>query len=99
MPVAVVADWLYQPPKNRLRLRQAVYWLIYPLLYLVYTLIRGAATGFYPYPFLNPNTVAGHSTAGSYGAVMLYCIAIFVAFLVVGAILLWLGNTMKRNVA
>jgi hypothetical protein len=99
MPVVVVADWLYQPPKSKLTMRQTLYWLIYPLLYLLYTLTRGAITGFYPYPFLNPNTIPGHSTAGSYGAVALYCIAIFVAFLIVGAILVWLGNTLKRNVA
>ena len=100
MPVVVVADWFYQPPKSRVRLRQALYWLIYPLLYLVYTLIRGAATGFYPYPFLNPNPAPdpAHPTAGSYGAVALYSVAIFVAFLVVGALLVWLGNTLKRNV-
>ncbi|MFZ5976285.1 MULTISPECIES: Pr6Pr family membrane protein [unclassified Hydrotalea] len=28
-------------------------WLIYPLLYLVYILIRGSFSGFYPYPFVN----------------------------------------------
>ena len=97
MPIAVVADWLYQPPKARLTMRQALYWLIYPLLYLVYTIVRGAITGFYPYPFLNPNTIPGHATAGSFGAVLLYCVAIFVAFLVVGAILVWLGNRLKRS--
>ena len=97
MPIAVVADWLYQPPKSRLNVRQLGYWLIYPLLYLAYTLIRGAIVGFYPYPFLNPNP--GAHTAGSYGAVALYCIAIFVAFLLVGALLMWLGNTLRRTVA
>lgn len=93
MPVVVVADWLYQPPKSRLSPRQLPYWLIYPLLYLVYTLIRGPIAQFYPYPFLNPDKVGG------YGGVALYCIAIFAAFLIVGGILLWLGNTLRRNVA
>lgn len=97
MPIAVVADWLYQPAKTTLRFQQLGYWLIYPLVYLVYTLIRGAIVGFYPYPFLDPR--AGLHTAGSYGVVALYCVAIFVAFLVVGAMLIWLGNTLKRNVA
>lgn len=97
MPIVVVADWLYQPPKSKLNARQLGYWLIYPLLYLVYTLVRGAIVGFYPYPFLNPNS--GAHTAGSYGVVALYCVAIFVAFLLVGWLLLWLGNTLRRNVA
>jgi hypothetical protein len=97
MPIVVVVDWLYQPAKSTLRFQQLGYWLIYPLVYLVYALIRGAIVGFYPYPFLDPR--AGLHTAGSYGAVALYCVAIFVAFLVVGAVLIWLGNALKRNVA
>jgi len=85
-PLVVLADWIYQPPKSTLRFGQMGYWLIYPLVYLVYTLIRGAITKWYPYPFLNP------ATAGGYGGVALYCLAIFVAFLVVGAGLIALGN-------
>jgi hypothetical protein len=56
MPVVMVVDWLVLPPKTTLSLQQTAYWLIYPLVYLVYTLVRGAAVGFYPYPFLNPAT-------------------------------------------
>lgn len=93
MPVAVVADWLYQPPQSKLSLRQIGYWLIYPLLFLVYTLVRGAIAGWYPYPFLNPDRVAG------YGGVALYGLAIFVAFLAVGWLLIALGNMLKRNVS
>ncbi|MGH2515860.1 MAG: Pr6Pr family membrane protein [Ktedonobacterales bacterium] len=93
MPVVVVVDWLYAPPKTILAVRQAGYWLIYPLLYLVYTLIRGAIVGFYPYPFLNP------AKAGGYGVVALYCIAIFVVFLVVSWLLITLGNALKRTLS
>jgi hypothetical protein len=31
----------------------AVVWLGYPLVYAAYSLIHGAVTGFYPYPFIN----------------------------------------------
>ncbi len=91
MPIVVVGEWLYEPPKSQLHLRQLGYWLIYPLLYLIYTLIRGAIVGFYPYPFLNP------AKAGGAGGVALYCIAIFVAFLVVGWLLILLGNRLGAS--
>jgi hypothetical protein len=91
-PLVVLADWLYQPPKSTLRFGQMGYWLIYPLIYLVYTLIRGASVGFYPYPFLNP------ATAGGYGGVALYCVAIFAAFLIVGAGLIALGNWSRGSI-
>ena len=71
------------------RVRQLGYWKIYPLVFPVYTLIRGAIVGFYPYPFLNP------ASAGGYGGVALYCVAIFVAFLVVGWLLVVAANRWK----
>jgi hypothetical protein len=91
MPVAVLADWLYDPPKSTITWRQMGYWLIYPLVYIVYTLLRGALVGFYPYPFLNPAKVGG------YGVVTPYCIAIFVTFLIVGWLLIAAANALKQQ--
>lgn len=36
----------------------AVVWLGYPLVYAAYSLIHGAVTGFYPYPFINVSNMA-----------------------------------------
>lgn len=93
MPLVVVLDWLYEPPRSPLNGRQIGFILIYPSVYLVYTLSRGAALGWYPYPFLNP------SKAGGYGGVALYCAAIFIAFLVVGWLLIGLGPKLKGRMA
>jgi hypothetical protein len=54
MPVAVLLDWLLDTPKIKLTWRRALAWLAFPLVYVVYTLIRGPIAGWYPYPFLNP---------------------------------------------
>ena len=61
MPVVVVLEWLIQPPHSELEVNQVVYWLIYPLMYLAYSIIRGAIMGFYAYPFFNPGRVGGYS--------------------------------------
>jgi len=92
MPLAVIADWLYQPPKSKLTLRHAFLWLIFPLVYLGYSLIRGAMINWYPYPFLNPATVGG------YAGVALYCVVIVAAFFVISWAWITLGNRLKRNV-
>ncbi len=55
MPVALLVDWLIDPPKVTLTWRRALIWLAYPLTYLAYSLIRGSIVGWYPYPFLNPD--------------------------------------------
>ncbi len=93
MPIAVVLDWLYQPPKSNLDYKQIQYWLIFPLSYLAYTLVRGAIVGWYPYPFLNSANVGG------YGGVLLYSLAITILFLVVSVVLITLGKRLRRNVA
>ena len=67
MPVVLVADWLIDPPRHRLSFRIGLAWLLYPLVYLIYTLIRGAQVDWYPYPFLD---VSRHG----YGGVLLSCL-------------------------
>lgn len=54
VPAAVLVDWLLEPPAERIGLRDAVVWLVVPIVYLTYSLARGAWVGWYPYPFLDP---------------------------------------------
>ena len=72
-PVVVIADWFIDRPTQRVSLRTAVLWLIFPIVWLVYTLIRGPIVGWYPYPFLNPAN-------GGYGQVAITCIVITIFF-------------------
>lgn len=89
MPIYVVLDWLIQPPSRPLVLRRLWVWLIPPVAYLAYSLIRGAIVNWYAYPFLNP------ASAGGYGGVTLYCLAITVAFLAMSALLAFLANKLR----
>jgi len=53
VPAMVLVWWLASAPKSPLGLRAPFLWMIYPLAYAAYALIRGHLTGFYPYPFLD----------------------------------------------
>jgi hypothetical protein len=86
MPCAVVVDWLVQPPASRLGMRQLGLILLFPLLYLAYVLARGAAIGWYPYPFLDPVHVGG------YAGVAGYALGISVTFLAAGGLLFAFAN-------
>ncbi|WP_230066914.1 Pr6Pr family membrane protein [Arthrobacter cryoconiti] len=88
MPVAVVLDWLIFSPRKPLALRGIGLMVLVPLAYLAYSLIRGAATSWYAYPFLNP-------AIGGYEAVTLTCLGIALAFLVVSFVLLVAGNKLR----
>ena len=69
IPTIMVIDWLVDLPKSRIALRESLVWLSFPLLYLVYSLIRGLLVDWYPYPFLDPQV-------NGYGAVASMAMAI-----------------------
>jgi hypothetical protein len=91
MPLAAVIDWLTRPPEHLLSLRQTWVWLVFPLAYLGYSLVRGAATGWYPYPFLNPANVGGP------GGVAAYCVGIAAAMAALVYGTTWIGNRQHRH--
>lgn len=55
MPIAMLVDFLIDRPKRKLAFKQSLYWLLFPIAYVAYSLTRGALVGWYPYPFLNPD--------------------------------------------
>lgn len=59
-PVAVLLDWFIDRPVFKITLKQGLLWLTFPIAYAVYSLIRGAITSWYPYPFLNPIIEGGY---------------------------------------
>ena len=90
MPIVIVIDWLLDPPSRQLTYRQALLWLLYPLAWVAYTLIKGPIANWYPYPFLDPAN-------GGYGRVALYCVAIFILVYGVCAAVIWIGNLARRG--
>lgn len=86
IPIAVVLDWLLDPPKRRIPFRRATIWLAYPLAYLPYTLVRGHITGWYPYPFLDPSDKG-------YLSVAIVCVGVAAVVLAV----IWLISRIQRK--
>lgn len=52
-PLIILADWIANPPKNQIAFKRCLVWLVFPISYAVYSLVRGHFTNWYPYPFLN----------------------------------------------
>ncbi|WP_166806234.1 Pr6Pr family membrane protein [Cryobacterium cheniae] len=81
-PIFIALDWILSPGRPAVAWKRLGYALIYPVLWVVYALVRGTTTGFYTYPFLDPGQ------PGGYVAVALYVlgIAAFITGLAAAAI-------------
>jgi hypothetical protein len=55
IPFLMLVYWILFLSAKKIKVQTIPYWLIYPVVYLVYTLIRGSFVDFYPYPFVNVN--------------------------------------------
>ncbi len=86
MPVVVALDWWIDPPRARISFPRALVWLAFPLLYLGYSLVRGRLVGWYPYPFLNPES------AGGYGGVALYAVTISIGLMILTGLVVWTAH-------
>ena len=53
MPVLYALYWWFSVPKGVLRGSHVVVWMLYPLVYFAYILLRGHLLGVYPYPFVD----------------------------------------------
>jgi hypothetical protein len=94
MPVAVTLDWLLDPPHVRLDpARTVVLWMAFPLLYIIYTLARGAIVNWYPYLFVNPHR------GGGYLLVAGDCLAVGIGIIALIATTTWAGNHRREVLA
>ncbi|WP_129716826.1 Pr6Pr family membrane protein [Pedobacter sp. SYP-B3415] len=89
-PVWFLLFWLLFTDKRNMPSGQLLSWLLYPATYLVYTLVRGSFTGWYPYPFVN-------ITQLGLGRVLLNCVAITAFFLILFLLSIAVGRAATRR--
>ncbi|HET8778666.1 MAG TPA: Pr6Pr family membrane protein [Agromyces sp.] len=88
-PLYLVLDWVLAPGRRPVSWRRLWTIAIFPIVWVVYSMIRGAITGWYPYPFLNPSIEPGVG----YNGVTVYVIAIAAFILLVGSGIIALSRT------
>jgi hypothetical protein len=91
LPVGCVFYWLlYASAKKRLPWKAVPSWMLYPLAYCIYTMIRGGMTGWYPYPFLDAGVLG-------YPRVLLYIGGMIVVFFGVAALFVVVAKRIYQN--
>lgn len=85
MPLLFLGYWWLCVPKGTLRLWHLPLWLIYPLVYFIYALLRGHLLGAYAYPFIDVAVLG-------YPQVFINAGGILVGFVVIGLALIGLDR-------
>lgn len=57
IPLGAFILWIISDNKKTIELKRLLKWLLYPIIYIVFVLIRGNYANFYPYPFLDVQTL------------------------------------------
>ena len=92
VPIAFVAYAWWYGGSARASLLDRLWWVLWPLAYFVYAMLRGAATGFYPYPFIDVDRLG-------YAQVLVNAVGVGVGYFLVAAVLFALDRLRPRRPA
>lgn len=89
MPVVILIDWIAAPSRKRISEQKSLVWLAFPLVYGIYSLIRGPIVQWYPYPFLDPR-------GQGYLALVIGLVVLTVAFVLMALAVNAVGRLASR---
>jgi hypothetical protein len=88
IPLGALIYWgLFE--KKGLRYSQIFAWSIYPLVYLLFILIRGSISGFYPYPFVNVTEIGLQQT-------LINALIILALFMVLSLVFIFINRKIGK---
>lgn len=89
-PVYFILYWLILVPKIKLKWSKLFSWLLYPAIYLVIIMVRGAFTKYYPYPFVNMATLG-------YQKVAINCVFVLLAFMFFSLLIIVISRSLVKR--
>ncbi len=90
IPALFIFFWIKFVPTQSIQWKNILPWLIYPLAYLGYTLLRGSFAAWYPYPFINVTDLG-------YEKVVMNSAMVTVAFLVSAVLFAGIAKAMSKR--
>jgi hypothetical protein len=89
-PVAVVVDYFISIKSAAPKWRKALWVIVYPLVWLTFSIVRGLLDGWWPYWFINPNSEIGVS------GMITYIVIIATAFVTLGFLVSGLRIALQK---
>lgn len=88
VPIAFMIDWLLFTEKGKIKYSSALYWLLYPLAYLIFSLAHGTLTGQYLYYFIDVSRLG-------WGGFAFVVLLLLVFFLLLGLLVIGVNRPAK----
>jgi hypothetical protein len=96
VPILSISSWFLVLKKKSLKWHVPFLWIIYPIIYIIGSSIRGALSGKYPYWFVNPTKVSPDGI-GSYGNLLKVVGMLAIVYLALGYMFRWINNKIAKN--
>lgn len=90
VPLGTLILWIISNHKNLVELKNLIKWLWYPIIYILFVLTRGSFSNFYPYPFLDVQSLG----MGKVLINSLILLSVMVTFLL---IFFYIGKKVKNE--
>ena len=90
-PLFIFTWWILFPPRRAITYVGSILWLTGPLVYILYTLIHGARTNWYPYSFLDP------AKTGGAHQMTINLLFSAIGFIALCQLVAWIGQIRTKN--
>ncbi|MGA9637292.1 Pr6Pr family membrane protein [Flavobacterium sp.] len=91
IPILFIIHWLVYVDKKQLVYKDVIIWQVFPLVYLTFILIRGSISNYYPYPFLDVNTIG-------YNKVFINTIVLCLVFIFISVFFVWISKITTQKI-
>ncbi len=89
VPFLYLVFWIFFVKKDNLKWKDVLPWLIYPFVYLIYVLIRGAISGVYPYPFIDVTQIG-------YTSALINSLAVTFVIVLLSLFFVWISRFFRK---
>ena len=90
IPIGFVVYWYFFVNNTTVKWKDVFLWLIFPLAYLIYTIVRGSFVDFYPYPFVDVKKLGLNS-------VLINSFFVALTFLLFSLLYVFISKRKNRN--
>lgn len=84
IPLFVFVYWFLFSKREDFKFKTFILWLSYPILYFLFIISRGLASGFYPYPFVNVDELGWAKIGINFVLITIMILILFVILVFIG---------------